>query len=367
MTYSPFRHIGALFWKRKIIQFTFFLTRRCNARCSFCFYLSDKNDAEKKASELTLPEIERMSSSLGRLLWLAFSGGEIFLRDDLVEVTQLLYQKNKPAIILFPTNALLTDIIREKIEAVLRFCKKSTIVVKLSLEGLEAVHDSMIGVKGGFQRAMLTYEALGQLLDRYPNFELGINTVFCSKNQDHMDDLIEFVSGLEKIRTHTVSLIRGEVSDPGLKQVDLGKYHETITKMELNLKKGIYNTYAFRGAKFKAAQDIIQRRLIYETMLQKRRQIPCYAGKLNLVITESGEAYPCESFSLRMGNIRESGYDVNRLLKTERAQKVIHSIEENGCFCTHECYCMTNILFNPSMYPAVLKQYLKLRLKSPTA
>jgi radical SAM protein with 4Fe4S-binding SPASM domain len=161
-------------------------------------------------------------------------------------------------------------------------------------------------------------------------------------------------------------LIRGEVSDPGLKQVDLEKYHETITKMELNLKKGVSNTYAFRGAKFKAAQDIVQRRLIYDTMLHKRRQIPCYAGKLNLVITESGETYPCESFSLRMGNTRESGYDINRLLMTEQAQKVIHSIEENGCFCSHECYCMTNILFNPSVYPAVLKQYLKLRLKSPT-
>jgi radical SAM protein with 4Fe4S-binding SPASM domain len=352
MIYSPWRHISSIFWKRNPIQLTFFLTRRCNARCP----------SDKKASELTLDEIEKLSASLGRLLWLAFSGGEIFLRDDLVEVTKILYQKNKPAIILFPTNGLLTDIIREKIETVLRFCKKSTIVVKLSLEGMEGVHDSMMGIKGGFQKAMRTYEALGQLLDRYPNFELGINTVFCSKNQDHMDDLIEFVSGLDKIRTHTVSLIRGEVSDPGLKQVDLGKYHEIITKMELNLKKGIFNTYAFRGAKFKAAQDIIQRRLIYETMLQKRRQMPCYAGKLNLVITESGAAYPCESFSMRLGNIRESGYDINRLLKTRQAQKVIHSIEENGCFCTHECYCMTNILFNPFMYPALLKQYLKLRL-----
>jgi radical SAM protein with 4Fe4S-binding SPASM domain len=367
MAYSPFRHIGSLFWKRDIIQFTFFLTRRCNARCPFCFYLSDNDDIEKKASELTLAEIEKMSASLGRLLWLAFSGGEIFLRDDLVAVTKTLYQKNKPAIILFPTNGLLTDIIREKIEAVLRICKKSTIVVKLSLEGLEGVHDSLMGVKGGFQKAMRTYEALGELLARYPNFELGINTVFCSKNQDHMDDLIEFVSGLEKIRTHTVSLIRGQVSDPALKQVDLAKYHQTITKMELNLKKGRFNTYAFRGAKFKAAQDIIQRRLIYQTLVQKKSPIPCYAGKLNLVITESGEAYPCESFSLRMGNIRDAGYDVNRLLKSAQAQKIIDSIEENGCFCTHECYCMTNILFNPSMVPAVLKQYLKLRLKSPTA
>jgi radical SAM protein with 4Fe4S-binding SPASM domain len=311
-------------------------------------------------SELSQGEIEKFSSSLGPLLWLAYSGGEIFLRDDLVEITKVFYEKNRPAIILFPTNGLLTDVIREKIEAILRYCKNSIIVVKLSLEALEYLHDSIRGIKGGFQRTMLTFGALGELLDQYRNFELGINTLFCSINQDHMEELIEFVSGLENIRTHTVSLIRGQVSDERLKQVDIRKYHETIKKMELNLKKRISSIYDFRGARFKAAQDILQRRLIYETMLQKRRLLPCYAGRLNLVLTESGEVYPCESFTMRMGNVREFAYDVNRLLQTEQARKVIHSIEDNGCYCTHECYFMTNILFNLSMYPSLLKEYIQL-------
>lgn len=360
MIYSPFRHIGSVFWKRSPIQLTFFLTRRCNARCPFCFYLSEKESTEEKASELSLGEIEKLSASFGRLLWLAFSGGEIFLRDDLVEITRLFYKKNRPAIILLPTNGLLTDVIREKTEAILAYCKKSTIVVKLSLEGLENLHDSMRGVRGGFQRTMRTYAALGKLLDRYPNFELGINTVFCSMNQDHMDELIDFVNGLEEIRTHTISLIRGEVPDRRLKQVDTQKYFGAIKRMELNFKKGISGTYSFTGARFKAAQDILQRRLIYETMLQKRRLIPCYAGRLNLVLTESGDVYPCESFTMKMGNIRRHGYDIKRLLKTEKGRKVIHSIQNNGCHCTNECYFITNILFNPSMYPALLKEYLQL-------
>jgi len=360
MIYSPFRHITSLFWKRKPIQLTFFLTRRCNARCPFCFYLSDKNNAEEKKPELSLGEIEKLSSSIGSLLWLSFSGGEIFLRDDLVEITRVFYEKCKPAIILFPTNGLLTDVIRERIEMVLRNCKKSTIVVKLSLEGLENLHDSIRWFRGSFQKMMLTYRVLGDLIERYPNFELGINSVFCSANQGNMDELLEFVGRLDKIRTHTVSLIRGEVSDGELKEVDIRKYYETIKKLESNLKKGISGIYDFRGARFKAAQDILQRRFIYKTTLQKRRLIPCYAGKLNLVLTESGDVYPCESFTMRMGNIKEFGYDMNRLLKTNRAQEVIHSIRENGCYCTHECYLMTNILFNPFMYPALLKEYIQL-------
>ncbi|MEF9475826.1 MAG: radical SAM protein, partial [Candidatus Mariimomonas ferrooxydans] len=319
-------------------------------------------DSEKDTNELSLDEIEKISSSAGRLLWLAFSGGEIFLRTDLAEITRIFYERNKPAIILFPTNGLLTDVIREKIEKILKYCPKSTIVVKLSLEGPEHLHDSIRGAKGSFRKTMQTYTALGELLEKYPNFDLGINTVFCSENQDHMDEIIEFVNKMDKVKTHTVSLVRGEVSDKKLKDVDIEKYHNTIKKLESNLKNRISSIYRFRGARLKAAQDILQRSLIYETVIQKRQLIPCYAGRLNLVLTETGDLYPCESFTpgMKIGNVRQSDFNLKRLLSTARAKEVIHSIQENGCFCTHECYFMTNILFNPRMYPALLKEYMKI-------
>ncbi len=359
MYYSPFRHIGSVFWKRNPIQLTFFLTKRCNARCSFCFYLSDKDFTEKRWPELSLDEIEKISQSMGRLLWLAFSGGEIFLRDDIVEITLAFYKRNKPAIILFPTNGLLTDVIKEKIETILKHCQKSTIVVKLSLDGMEILHDDIRGKRGSFQKTLKTYHALGDMFDRYPNFDLGINTVFCSANQENMKDLVEFVNGLEKIRTHTVSLVRSTDPDGSLK-IDCEKYCETINMLALNLKKKVSSMYRFKGARLKAAQDIVQRRMIYETMIQKRQLIPCYAGRLNLVITESGDVYPCESFTMKMGNVRDNGYNVQRILKTDYTQNIIHLIQDKGCFCTHECYFMTNILFNPRMYPALLKEYVQL-------
>ena len=144
MSYTPFRHAGSVILKRKPIQLTFFLTRRCNARCAFCFYISDKNLSKESRPELTLDEIRKISMSTGKLLWLAFSGGEIFLRDDIVEITEVFYERNRPAIILFPTNGRLTDVIREKIEAVLKHCKNRTIHVKLSIAVFEAMHDSVL-------------------------------------------------------------------------------------------------------------------------------------------------------------------------------------------------------------------------------
>jgi MoaA/NifB/PqqE/SkfB family radical SAM enzyme len=314
-----------VFWKRNPIHLTFFVTKRCNARCSFCFYQSNNGRADA-VDELSIDEVRRISSSMGNLLWLAFSGGEIFLRNDIVELTKIFYERNRPSIILFPTNGLLTDVITDRIGEILDQCKRSTIVVKLSLEGNEEVHDAIRGVRGSFQKTMQTYSALGSLIDKYPNFELGINTVFCSANQDNMDEVIEFVNGLDKIKTHTISLIRGTVEDKGLKDVEIKKYLKAVDRLASNLRQGKSSVYRFKGARVKAAQDILQRRLIYETEVKKRQLIPCYAGKLNLVLTETGDVFPCESFSMKLGNVRKSGYDMKKILQTGQAEKVLRSI-----------------------------------------
>jgi MoaA/NifB/PqqE/SkfB family radical SAM enzyme len=358
--YSPFRHAGSIFAKSRPIHLTFFVTRKCNSRCPFCFYLRSSDSVTGDRRELTLDEIRRISASFGNLLWLAFSGGEIYLREDLVEIARVFYENNKPAIMLFPTNGLLPELIREKTEQVLKECPKSVITVKLSLDGLGDEHDEIRKTPGSFTRTMETYELLARLLDTYPHFELGINTVFCSANQEKMEEVIEFVAGLRNIKTHTISLVRGDLEDEGCKAVDFGKYLRAIELLESNLKDRKASTYRFRGAGIKAAQDILQRRLIHRTMREQRRLIPCYAGRLNLVLTETGAVYPCEILTRSLGNVRDCGYDIRKLLQSAEAKEAVGFIKEGRCYCTHECYFMTNILFNPGLYPGLLREYLQI-------
>ncbi len=350
--------MSSLIWKHDPIQLTFFVTRKCNAHCPFCFYLSRKD--APPAAELTLEEVRKVSASLGRLLWLAFSGGELFLREDLAEITAAFYERNKPSIILLSTNGLLPGKIAVQTEAILKHCPKSTVAVKLSLDGPEEVHDALRGVPGAFQKAMSTYEKLRPLLDRYRNFELGINSVFCSANQGQMDGLIAFVKDLDGIRAHTISLVRGAVAEEGLKDVDMELYRGTIEKLEANLKASRRGRYRFPGARLKAAQDILQRRLIHDTVQKKRRLVPCYAGKLTLVMTEAGDVYPCESFTRNMGNVRAWEYDVKKLLNGSEARAALHAVQHSGCYCTHECYMIMNILFNPALYLSLAKEYARL-------
>src|SRR5574340_810330 len=358
--FSPFRHISSIFWKKRPIHLTFFLTRRCNSHCPFCFYLKGRDVLREEQRELDVDEIGRISGSFGDLLWLAFSGGEIYLRDDLVEISRIFYKNNKPAIMLYPTNGLLPELIRDRTEEILRHCKKSVIAVKLSIDGLNEAHDKLRSTPHSFEKTMETYNLLGKLLGKYPNFELGVNTVFCSENQDSMDRIIDFVSGLKNIKTHTISLIRGKLADESYKRIDYKKYLHAIKRLEKNLKNKTSGTYRFKGAHIKAAQDILQRNLIHRTLLEQARTIPCYAGRLNIVLTENGDVYPCEILTERLGNVKDYGYDIKKILRSENAKKILASIQDKKCFCTHECYFMTNILFNPKLYPALAREYIQL-------
>ena len=139
--YSPLRHTGSILWKRQPIHLTFFVTRKCNARCPFCFYVNSTKNTEANAPELSIDEIKRTSLSLGKLLWLAFSGGEPYLRKDLVEISKVFYEQNRPVIMLYPTNGLLPDLIKDKTEQILKHCRKTIVTVKLSIDGLNADHD----------------------------------------------------------------------------------------------------------------------------------------------------------------------------------------------------------------------------------
>lgn len=359
--YSPMRHVGSIFWKRQPLHLTFFVTRRCNANCAFCFYLRNADHVRTDTKELTLKEIQVISRSLGKLLWVAFSGGEPYLRKDLVAISKVFYAQNKPAVMLYPSNGLLPEMIKERTERILEHCTKSVIVVKLSIDGLNGDHDALRNTSGAFAKVMQTYRLLEKLLDLYSNFELGINTVFCSENQEKMGEIMEFVRGLGNVGTHTISMIRGNLIEQRYKQVDYRKYAQAIKTLEEDMKTKASSIYRFNGARMKAAQDIVQRRLIHKTILAKRRLLPCYAGELNLVLSESGEVYPCEMLSTGFGNIRDCDYDMKAITRSKKAQALLASIRNERCYCSHECYFITNILFNFRLYPTLVKEYLRLR------
>ena len=69
----------------------------------------------------------------------------------------------------------------------------------------------------------------------------------------------------------------------------------------------------------------------------------------------------CELRDDKLGNIREFDYDFRKLWLSEKAKAISEDVIKNKCFCTHECFMSTNILFNAGLYPNLLGEVAKLR------
>jgi len=357
MRHSPLRHVGALLWKRRPLHLTFFVTRRCDARCDFCF---SRGRTAAAGPELSLAEIARLAPSVGPLLWLSYSGGEPTLREDLPEITGIFARHCRPVIVLLSTNGLDPQRTAAAAAGLLKAAPRSTVVVKLSLDGPPDLHDRLRGVPGAHARVLQSLGLLRQLATREPRLEVGVNTVFCAANQETTGAVFAAVSRLDGVDTHTLSLVRGTIPDPALGAIDPARYLAAAEALAHAQRQGSQPRYRFLGARLKAAQDVLQRRLIAETLRRQGRVIPCHAGRLNLVLDERGELYPCEEFSLRMGNVRDHDFDVQATARSARARAVLAAIAQGECWCTHECFMMTNILFSLRHYPALLAEYLRL-------
>jgi MoaA/NifB/PqqE/SkfB family radical SAM enzyme len=339
-----------------------FVTDRCNARCKHCL-LADGVHKPDKSSELTLEEIEVLSKKMDPLLFLLPTGGEPFLRDDLGEIIKLFYKNNRVRNVGIPTNGFFTEKIVRIIQDILETCPDLDLGVDVSLDGVGEKHDEIRGVEGLFDNAVKTFNELSLLEKVYPRFNVNIETTVSSYNDNCLLENYDFFTNTLKAHTVFTLLTRDKPRDPATKFFDVGRYEAYARKMEEGIKKGVltgYDTFPF--ADFINAKRIVRHRLIAKVVRENRYQLPCYAGVLGAAIFANGDVYPCELHTdLKLGNLRDCHFDFKALWKSEKAEQARTLIKTGKCFCTYECFLTVNILFNPLMVPAILKEWGSLK------
>ena len=145
---------------------TYTVTFRCNARCIMCdsWKLKGHHDLE-------IEEIESIFRQLPRLDAVRLTGGEPFVRTDLLEIVELVVRYLRPFGIHITSNGFLTD-------RIIELCEKRSRVVPLqimiSMDGLAEQHNHIRGNKNAFGCAMKTIESLIPLR-RKLNLDLVVN------------------------------------------------------------------------------------------------------------------------------------------------------------------------------------------------
>lgn len=161
------------------------LTYRCNLNCRHC-YCNDPS-LKRKEEELSFKEICALIDEAVDLgcLWLAFSGGEPFIREDFFDI--YLYAKKKGLLLAILTNASLID------EKTVSFLKKwPPREVEISLYGVnEEIHDNVTQTKGSFRKAIKAIHLL-----RENGIALEIKTMVLTLNRHEIGKISKFADSL---------------------------------------------------------------------------------------------------------------------------------------------------------------------------
>lgn len=334
------------------MQLVFFVTSRCNANCQHCFYWSRLNAADH---ELSLSEIERIAKGLPSLLWLSLTGGEPFLREDLPDVAALFNRYNNVRILTLPTNGLLPSKIVSHTRQILTCCLDTHVIVSVSVDGFPQVHDRIRQVPGGFERAHETFVQLKRLKEEHTNLSV-ITTITCSSlNQEEIVDFYCFLRDKWQPDNIGIGLLRGTTRQDAGQDLDISYYKRVNAMYHQDICSGALPYYNSPFQRLLGARELRVRELVARTFEKRRAMLPCYAGSLSAVLSETGEVFPCEVLGEKVGqNIRDYQYSFSRLWKSPQAQKT-RAIIRDGCFCTYECAMTSNVLFNLRQYPAMFR------------
>lgn len=171
----------------------FHLTKRCNLHCQMCFLWANREDRgavlrEYKAEEMDpnrwleiIDEVAFYKPSIG------ISGGESLLFENVLPIIRHI--KSKKMYCSINTNGMLLekyaqDLVAAKLD-----------MVRVSIDGLPAIHDKIRGVKGSFSRLIKGIEKLNELKQRSATSLPVVEVYFTITNQNfkHMLDVLEII------------------------------------------------------------------------------------------------------------------------------------------------------------------------------
>lgn len=349
-------------YKQLPSYFIFYPTSRCNLKCSHCFYYDSLN---KKFNEITVDELDKITSTMDPILHLILTGGEPYLRHDLDQIVKIFYKNTKVPIISIPSNGWYLDKMDKQINNMMKWCPKLTLNQQISIDGIGEDHNNIRmdkKVKGddnSFEKAIKTIDHLKTIQKVYDRINIGIIITFTNENQNKFKSIIKEIYSLVEPDNISINLVRGDPRQKVNLNLDLNLYRESVKiRDDLFYQKKMSGHTRFKGNKLATAGRIMLNELVNKTHEENKYITPCYAGNLSGVMYPEGDVYPCEILDKthKIGNIRDFDLDFRKLWLSQKAKEEVKFIRKTKCFCTHECFNTVNILFNPKFYPQIIKK-----------
>ena len=284
------------------------LTGRCHLDCVHC-YLDIKNP---ERNELSTAEWIQALDALRRAgtMFLTFTGGEIFLRRDIFELIQAARERNF-SLRLFTSGTLLD---REKVA---RIAELSPTAVEISIYGMQSrVHDAVTRRRGSLRKSLRA-----ALLLRRAGVPVAIKSPMLAGTEEGHFDLIDAARRMGVGFQIDPSLMSRH--DGGTEPLSSRPPVESIEKL-------------FRDP-----------RLVGEipSCLPERpepSEAPCAIARRVVKIGAGGQVYPCSSFPIAAGSLREQSFEEiwkSSELLQELRSFTMGDLQEECSGCSRQGYC----------------------------
>ena len=296
-------------------HYFFEVTRRCNLRCKMCQYIDwlEATPTRVQAEgELTTDEWLKVIDQTGRFSIITFTGGEVFVRKDFMEILEHASAKRRTHVI---SNATMLTEERARRWAELapkRLGGRGLNFVGVSLDGTQAVHDVIRAQRGAFDRSIRGVEMLTRFrkdLGRKTPY-IHINTVIQEENLDCLPEMPGMVKAagadvlnlLTEMRSHDLPEL-GHVDPSTFGRSDVQNPRIDRSRLDASLRRTL-------EAAQEAGIEVRLPRMPYESVIEHYdggydlKAFECRAVWTNLYVGAKGGVYPC--FILKVGNVREN-------------------------------------------------------------
>ena len=321
MLYSALHGLISKIYPIYPIGAVFSVTSRCTARCIMCnIWRHQSKDApiEKFLNLVKSPVFSKIGS-------VALTGGEPTLRNDLpMLVEHLIRRSPRLSGINITTNGMmpdrLVDIIRHIDEIRSRLRPGLHILVQISLDGPEPIHDRIRGVDGTYRKVLETVNKLEDLITHLPGIDFYFLCVLLPLNITILNELDQFFLGLKHRVVYNLlsdaTYILPNGSSPRLdknQEIDVARF----------LREQINN-----GADPLLSFHYGQVASWLETGFRTQ---PCGVTDQHIIIAEDGAVLPCLNYTEFRKTDIESPEELTEFWKSRTHRKIRHRIRKEVC------------------------------------
>lgn len=318
-------------------KLTYAVTYRCNSRCEIC------NIWKKPIRhELEIVQIQRFFETNRYFNWIDITGGEIFLRMDLLEIMKIIIRTQPKLYLLHtPTNGFMTDRIYSVTKAILAN-KPKNYVISISLDGPKTVHDKLRGVKGAWDHAVATYKKLRTLQSK--SFSCYFGMTISGHNEAVLEQTyIELKNEIPHLKRSDLHLNIAHVSSHyygnSEKQIAMS---DTIA----NTIQSFTNNSPFPTTPMRLLEKIYQKN-ITRYLRTGKTPMPCKSLSSSIFINPYGIIFPCAMWNYPLGNIADFDYDIQKIWHASQTMRALKTIMQKKCpHCWTPCEAYQTILGN---------------------